>query len=819
MSRRDRLATKAAKRRATDKLAALKQQAVRQDLKIDSWLAHIADLMLECCDADDLTPSRENILREVKKTDVEKHIVDAVTRAKWRNATAESAIDDFLSLATEKAEVRAGRGGHGRMLRPFKSVTEFDIAKARVLLDKAERGATPIEDILDTLGLYGAQMTHSDLSDASMTEAVDTGGHLVQLVNKIVTPAFFERLVATAWHNVTKENVEAELLRDIGNRADLYIAIMYVHAAADQKAAAGTGPSPNPPDPRKIGLDATFSLATDSTLQVVRDILAGVHWRDADGEEDVDLRFGRLVEERARAIQRGDLDFATEAILRLLPKDKQKIAEETYGKRYEAEYQATKKGLPVEGRIHSPTVDDYNRDAKRKAIEALVERVVKMNAPFVREQIDSGQIDVADLTKKMHVRMVVGAKDDGEQEDDWPHVRESLITAGWKGATAETTDTLMAKELLEAAKKLEIEKVADLDKQIAALDAVGRGPMGPGRWGSPKQFDEFLMTQGAVVWGETYRRGMSDEATRARISQENLLPPDGSSWGRDESLSMVHFCAKWAVHAFQRIQTSHTFAASMMATSTYPELMDDLEVPWGAFMVHVPPGILRVVTEKYPRGTEFNRILVANYSFGAELHLFDSIMPPGDGGWMVLKDENLTKLLFDEAEASVKTPTDRAGLLAKRLVVNLLFALQDKGNVKEKTVKATRAFRDGVRHEEPEHRIVIIGHPLTVDCREAIASYLEKGEYVRRVADPSSADPDGEPSETRQRKPPQVQWLVRGHRRRQVCGVGRLQRKIIFVESFWKGKEGAPILTKPKRVIGKPPGSTPTSGAPSEGAA
>jgi hypothetical protein len=41
-----------------------------------------------------------------------------------------------------------------------------------------------------------------------------------------------------------------------------------------------------------------------------------------------------------------------------------------------------------------------------------------------------------------------------------------------------------------------------------------------------------------------------------------------------------------------------------------------------------------------------------------------------------------------------------------------------------------------------------------------------------------------------------VRWIVKGHPRLQVCGPGRADRKLIWVESFLKGPEEAPLKTK-----------------------
>src|SRR3989344_7464011 len=39
-----------------------------------------------------------------------------------------------------------------------------------------------------------------------------------------------------------------------------------------------------------------------------------------------------------------------------------------------------------------------------------------------------------------------------------------------------------------------------------------------------------------------------------------------------------------------------------------------------------------------------------------------------------------------------------------------------------------------------------------------------------------------------------VQWMVRGHKRWQACGIRHQDRKLIWVVPYWKGEVDAPIL-------------------------
>lgn len=46
------------------------------------------------------------------------------------------------------------------------------------------------------------------------------------------------------------------------------------------------------------------------------------------------------------------------------------------------------------------------------------------------------------------------------------------------------------------------------------------------------------------------------------------------------------------------------------------------------------------------------------------------------------------------------------------------------------------------------------------------------------------------------------QSCVRGHYKRQVIGVGRSGRKVIWIEPYWRGPEGAPLLVRPYEFTG-----------------
>jgi len=80
----------------------------------------------------------------------------------------------------------------------------------------------------------------------------------------------------------------------------------------------------------------------------------------------------------------------------------------------------------------------------------------------------------------------------------------------------------------------------------------------------------------------------------------------------------------------------------------------------------------------------------------------------------------------------------------------------------------------------PPHRTIFIGRPLAVDARPSLRASVASGNGA----------------------PPSVQTLVRGHIKRQVVGIGRTGRRVVWIEPYWRGPEDAPILARPYSVGG-----------------
>jgi hypothetical protein len=302
--------------------------------------------------------------------------------------------------------------------------------------------------------------------------------------------------------------------------------------------------------------------------------------------------------------------------------------------------------------------------------------------------------------------------------------------------------------------------------------------------------DKELLSLGQELWPWTYK------ALNAVDSEELITDTIGSIYKdahrakRMGAEAFTQFAAAWSVHAFQKMVTDHKYAAALMCSDTAKEVLEDLEIQWKAFMICVPNGLLRF-EDIEGHQIEYTRILVHIASDNsARIIIYDTSWI---NSWVKVishRDESLADVLFDEpssitgSEDAILTSVGyelRAMKLAKRLVTGMIFALQNTDNFKQSNREPNKVKGKGRQYDEPTHRTVIVGAPIKVDCRPAVQQYLSRQKSLKHG-------------------PASVQVLVRGHQKRQVCGVGRKGRKVILVEPYWRGPDDAPILTRPKKL-------------------
>lgn len=254
----------------------------------------------------------------------------------------------------------------------------------------------------------------------------------------------------------------------------------------------------------------------------------------------------------------------------------------------------------------------------------------------------------------------------------------------------------------------------------------------------------------------------------------------------------------WADSGFTTFSASHSYAAALMATDTSTQ-SGDLIVPWRCVRVRVPPGIL-----------ETDHVKV-HAIYVQSIDGYHASLAYSDRPWDVLHESHLDDLEEDDAKFRMRVADTLADVLwytadetdfltvaengvevedpheheKRRLmrlccnyVAGLFYTLQHTRDWTQREHKNHYGWHAaGERRPPPTHRNVVLGRPIAVNLSAP----------VRELARGTS----------RASLPAMFQALVRGHYKRQVIGVGRSGRKVIWVEPYWRGPEAAPVIVRP----------------------
>lgn len=256
----------------------------------------------------------------------------------------------------------------------------------------------------------------------------------------------------------------------------------------------------------------------------------------------------------------------------------------------------------------------------------------------------------------------------------------------------------------------------------------------------------------------------------------------------------------WADSGFTTFRAAETYAAALMVTDP-PQNESDLIVPWRAIRIEVPPGLLVTpntevrwiyLQANVPEDPDsLASIAYSNTQIMREAH-HDDLVDEGATYRLRCASTLADVLWYRTAEElewlSGGTPfandeKERIMLLCCNYVSGLLYTLQHTRDwaAREHKNHWGWSLRNGPR-PPPNHRNVVCGRPIKVSLRDMVR------------AQASGA--------TRQSAPAMFQSCVRGHYKRQVIGVGRSGRKVIWVEPYWRGPEGAPMLVRPYEFTG-----------------
>lgn len=241
-----------------------------------------------------------------------------------------------------------------------------------------------------------------------------------------------------------------------------------------------------------------------------------------------------------------------------------------------------------------------------------------------------------------------------------------------------------------------------------------------------------------------------------------------------EARLQLAFLAKWAHLAYTTIAVGERYAAALMATSVSADAIQGIRAPWDAFVVTVPGGLLshydRIrfgafdVPSVHENGLVNARARMAVYSTTTNEVLVQN---------STTIESCLSEPETDQSLGLFPMADDEGRILrlAQRLVAGSILAALRPGESSTRLHSGGRKKRKTV---SPDHRVVTIGRATTLDVRSAVRDYVS-GRAASMLT---------------------VQSLVRGHYKRQVHGPQLSERKVIWIEPYWRGPDEAPVLGK-----------------------
>lgn len=278
------------------------------------------------------------------------------------------------------------------------------------------------------------------------------------------------------------------------------------------------------------------------------------------------------------------------------------------------------------------------------------------------------------------------------------------------------------------------------------------------------------------------------------------LVPDGSNLNihasedlleeTDDLRRIFGWAAEWSRLSFPIVQMAHRYAAALMCTEVPPVEDASIRPPWPHFLVSVPSGLLSIVDSSSGVQVDVDRIACTHHAGNWSIVVLTVnpmiAIPWRDTAFLRSTLPNDPAAVFPDHQEALDKQDDRVLLCCGRLLLNLCLAFSDPQNVRQlgKGHKQRHGHQALPREPDTTHRIFEIGRPVTVDCREYVRSFVvgDRGRLAVRA-------------------------LVRGFWRNQPHGPANSLRRRQWIEPYWKGDVGAPILTRPHELRRAPEGS------------
>jgi len=245
---------------------------------------------------------------------------------------------------------------------------------------------------------------------------------------------------------------------------------------------------------------------------------------------------------------------------------------------------------------------------------------------------------------------------------------------------------------------------------------------------------------------------------------------------------LVQWSSYWVANLMPYVDVELKLAASFACTSAAS--VEDLQPPWNAFVLRIPPGLLKLKAGHVEEDVRLVRVFYLNERWSVfvssdSLQLWERGMTED----MFLERQRIPAVSPDD-DLFPTTPYDRrvalaAVRLARGAVLWLVDAERREAAVAGRSSKVRKAWARKHPRVPSDLTRFALRAPIRVDCREAVRDWIAGS--GRQAT---------------------VRWLRRGHLRRQAHGPGRTLRKTIHIEPHWCGPEGAPLTIRKHQLKG-----------------
>lgn len=233
-------------------------------------------------------------------------------------------------------------------------------------------------------------------------------------------------------------------------------------------------------------------------------------------------------------------------------------------------------------------------------------------------------------------------------------------------------------------------------------------------------------------------------------------------------LVLGRWCLAWAYAGYNVFELSNDFVAAMLLTDPRQIRFDDLRAPFPGLLITIPSGFATGI-----EGRPYTKIHLSYVDGAWNLYATDGtrVLDTSVGQRQALSWNFLEGLETEYTDEIVG-----ADIAVARTVRQIAFGMLAYVTTVERAVEE-RAVTRSKKHacsDGPRPRVHDVGRSVKID--PILVKYARAGE--RAIA-----------LQMKHR------FIVRGHYRNQAHGLGHHDRKLIWIEPFWKGPEaGAKIV-------------------------